>query len=91
MQQRIRTLWRKEKLGILEVDTIKQVQMKVKKITSDEGGRFPKQTLLQKPHQRDKHLNIPSINILGTKNSDKWIRRQVDIRETTMSYSQELT
>ena len=70
-QEKIRTVREKEtykNLGILEVDTIKHVDMreKIKKRIPQENEKtMQNQTTLQKSHQSDKYLGCPSHKILG--------------------------
>ena len=69
-QERIRTSGEKKTykyLGILEADTIKQVEMREKKRILQENEKTTQnQTTLQKPHQRDEYLSCPPCKILGT-------------------------
>ena len=67
-QDRIRTLEEKESykyLGILEADTIKQVQMK-DMIRKENAKTTRDKNLQQKPHQRNKYLGCGPCQILGT-------------------------
>ena len=68
-QERMRTLGEKETnkyLGILEADTIKQVEIKkIWKIASQENEKtIRNQTTKQKSHQKDKHLGCSPCKIL---------------------------
>ena len=54
-------------LGILEVDPIKQVQMKETiRVSQKNKKASPNQALQLKSHQRDKQLHCPPCKILGT-------------------------
>ena len=70
-QERIRTLGEKETykyLGILEADTIKQVELKEKnlKIVSQENEKTTRnQTVQQESHRRDKHLGCFLVRYSG--------------------------
>ena len=52
-------------LGILEADTIKQVQMKDTIRKENEKTTWDK-TIQQKPHQRNKYLGCAPSQIFGT-------------------------
>ena len=70
-QEKIRMLREKETykyLGILEADTIKQVEMKeknYKRVSQESEKTTRNQTTWQKSHQRDKYLGCPPRKILG--------------------------
>ena len=53
-------------LGILEADTIKQMEMKEKRIPQENKKITRNQTMWQNSHQRDKHLGCPSRGIHQT-------------------------
>ena len=56
-------------LGILEADTVKQVQLKdttQKRISQENEKTTQDKTLQQKPHQRNKYLGCAPSQILGT-------------------------
>ena len=69
---RIRTLEEKETyeyLGILEADTMKQVQNErhdPKRISQENAKTTRDKTLQQKPHQRNKYLGCAPCQIFGT-------------------------
>ena len=71
-QEKLRTLEEKKTykyLGILEADTIKQVEIKEKKLKriSPENQKTTRdQTRLQEPYQRNKYLSCPLREILET-------------------------
>ena len=55
-------------LGILDADTIKLAEMKIKnkKRVRQENKKLQKTTIYQKSHQRDKHQGWPPCKILRT-------------------------
>ena len=68
-QEKIRTLGEKETykyLGILEVDTIKQVEMKEKLRKRISGENCSRQKYIAGPYQRDKYPGSLPRQIFGT-------------------------
>ena len=68
-KSRIRTLGEKKSykyLEIFEADTVKQVEMKekIRKVPQTKETVSRNQTLQQKSHHRDKHMDGPSCKIL---------------------------
>ena len=70
-QEKIKALGEKETykyLRILEEDTIKDAEMKkkIERVFQENEKTTRNQAILQKPHQRDKHLDCYPCKILGT-------------------------
>ena len=62
-------LWEKETYkywGILELDIIKQVEMKEKSVSQMNKETSQNQTLQLESHQRNKHRGCPPCKIFGT-------------------------
>ena len=71
-REKIKMLWEKETykyLGILKVDTPKQVEIKgniKKRVPQENEETIGNQIIKQNSHQRDKHLGCPTCKIPRT-------------------------
>ena len=92
----IRTFGEKETLGILEADTIKQVEMKEKKkkrVSQKNYKTTRNKTLLQEPCQRDVYRGCVLRKIQGTILEVDQRRTQTNGKENkkTNDYTQDLS